>query len=87
MGKRDIRAREWVEQNYGGVSYRAFDLMEAGPERIEQMFEQVVEGMSRGELRALPVKTFGMGEAEGAFRWMAQARHERRRQRLADARR
>jgi NAD(P)-dependent dehydrogenase (short-subunit alcohol dehydrogenase family) len=55
--------------------YRAFDLMEAGPDRIASMFAQVVEGFESGRLKPLPVRSFPVREAEAALRFMSQARH------------
>ena len=38
MGKADIREPDEVASTHPGVPYRAFDLLEAGPERIREMF-------------------------------------------------
>ncbi len=75
MGKTDIRDASAVTTSHPGVSYRAFDLMDAGPDRIATMFAQVVEGFESGRLKALPVRSFPVTEAEAAFRFMGQAHH------------
>jgi acyl transferase domain-containing protein/NAD(P)-dependent dehydrogenase (short-subunit alcohol dehydrogenase family)/acyl carrier protein len=75
MGKTDIRDAAQVSAAHPGIRYRAFDLSEAGPDRIASMFEAIVSGFERGVLRPLPVRTFAMTEAEAAFRFMAQAKH------------
>ncbi|MDC3955567.1 type I polyketide synthase [Polyangium jinanense] len=75
MGKTDIRSAEDVARRHPGVEYRAFDLFEAGPDRIQEMFRLVVDGFVRGHLRPLPVRVFPIEQAESAFRFMAQARH------------
>ena len=49
--------------------------MEAGPDRIAEMLESIVEGFASGRLRPLPVRAFPITEAEAAFRFMAQAQH------------
>ncbi|WP_437915946.1 amino acid adenylation domain-containing protein [Sorangium sp. So ce302] len=75
MGKTDIRSAEAVGAAHPGVMYRAFDLLEVEPERIQQMFRRVSEGFAAGWLRPLPVRAFAVTEAEAALRFMAQARH------------
>ncbi len=75
MGKTDIRDAATVAAAHPGVTYRAFDLITVDPDRIAAMFAEVVAGFASGHLKALPVRTFPMTAAEGAFRLMAQARH------------
>ncbi len=75
MGKTDIRDAAGLAASHPGITYRAFDLFEVGPERIAAMFAAVVDGFATGHLKALPVRVFPMTEAESAFRFMAQARH------------
>jgi acyl transferase domain-containing protein/NADPH-dependent curcumin reductase CurA/acyl carrier protein len=74
MGKTDIRDAALVNAAYPGIRYRAFDLVEAGPERLAEMLGEIVRGFASGHLRALPVRTFPVTEAEAAFRLMAQGR-------------
>ncbi|GAA2247624.1 hypothetical protein GCM10010232_38610 [Streptomyces amakusaensis] len=71
MGKADIRDPDSVE----GRTYRAFDLSEAGPERIGQMLDEVLALFARGALTLPPVRTFDVRRAPDAFRFMSQARH------------
>ncbi|WP_211256711.1 SDR family NAD(P)-dependent oxidoreductase, partial [Actinoalloteichus caeruleus] len=68
MGKTDPRDPD-------GVSYRAFDLVEAGPERIGQLLAEVLALFERGALRPLPVRTWDVRRAPEAFRYLAKARH------------
>ncbi|WP_197041558.1 type I polyketide synthase, partial [Chondromyces apiculatus] len=75
MGKTDIRSPEAVSAAHPGVDYRAFDLWEAGPERIQEMLRAISDGFTAGHLRPLPVRTFPITDAESALRFMAQARH------------
>ncbi len=75
MGKTDIRDREVVARDHPGVAYRAFDLMEAGPERLRQMLAEVLELCERGVLEPLPVTTWDVRHAREAFRFLSQARH------------
>ncbi|MFI6090871.1 SDR family NAD(P)-dependent oxidoreductase [Streptomyces sp. NPDC051218] len=71
MGKADVRDPDSVE----GRMYRAFDLSEAGPERIGQMLDEVLALFARGVLSLPPVRTFDVRRAPDAFRFMSQARH------------
>ena len=75
MGKTDIREADEVAARHPGVGYRAFDLMEAGPERIQEMFTALGELFDAGALRPLPVSAFDIGRAPEAFRFMSQAGH------------
>jgi polyene macrolide polyketide synthase len=75
MGKTDIRDAARVAEEHSGVTYRAFDLVEAGPERIREMLAELVALFERGALEPLPVKTWGLRRAREAFRFMSQARH------------
>ncbi|MFJ8743081.1 type I polyketide synthase [Embleya sp. NPDC127516] len=75
MGKTDIRDADEVAARYDGIAYRAFDLMDAGPERITEMLAEIVELFERGRLRPIPVTTWDVRQAPAAFRFLAQARH------------
>jgi acyl transferase domain-containing protein/surfactin synthase thioesterase subunit/acyl carrier protein len=75
MGKTDIRAAASVMAVHPGVAYRAFDLLDAGLDRIQEIFRMVCDGFASGRLKPLPVRSFAVTEAEAAFRFMAQARH------------
>ncbi|WP_306463754.1 SDR family NAD(P)-dependent oxidoreductase [Streptomyces sp. WAC07061] len=75
MGKTDIRDPRDVADAYPGVRYRAFDLMEAGPERIGEMLAELGRLFEAGVLRPLPVRAWDIRRAPEAFRFMSQARH------------
>ena len=75
MGKTDIRDAEEVGRRHPGVGYRAFDLFEAGPERIREMLSEILGLFEEGVLRALPVRTWDLRRARDAFRFVGQARH------------
>lgn len=75
MGKTDIRDPDVIARAYPGVRYRAFDLLEVGPERIAQMLAQSVALFDVGVLRPLPVKTFDVRRAHAALRYVSHARH------------
>jgi len=67
MGKTDIRE--------GLPGYRAFDLAEAGPDRIRQMLADLVALFADEHLTALPVRAWDVRRAQAAYRFMSQARH------------
>ncbi|WP_331762734.1 type I polyketide synthase [Streptomyces sp. NBC_01563] len=75
MGKADVRDPETVAAAHPGVDYRAFDVIEAGPERIGQMLAEVVALFESGALRPLPVRDWDVRRAPEAFRFLSQARH------------
>lgn len=75
MGKTDIRDAQEIAANYPGVQYRAFDLSEAGPARMQEMLAEVRELFDTRELHRLPVTTWDVRCAPAAFRFMSQARH------------
>ncbi|MGW0337527.1 SDR family NAD(P)-dependent oxidoreductase, partial [Streptomyces sp. NPDC003011] len=75
MGKTDIRDAAGVEARHPGVTYQAFDLMEAGPDRIRQMLGEIVALLEAGVLDLLPVRTWDVRRAPDAYRFMSQARH------------
>nr|APD71608.1 type I polyketide synthase 2 [Streptomyces sp.] len=75
MGKTDIREPGQVAADHGGVRYQAFDLIEAGPDRIKEMFAQVRDLFDRGVLEPLPVTAWDVRKAPEAFRHLSQARH------------
>lgn len=57
------------------MAYRAFDLMEAGPQRIAQMLAELVELFKTEALHRLPVKSWDVRHAREAYRFLSQARH------------
>ncbi|KPC79290.1 type I polyketide synthase, partial [Streptomyces sp. NRRL S-4] len=75
MGKADVRDPEAVAHAHPGVAYQAFDVIQAGPERIGRMLAEVVALFESGALRPLPVRTWDVRRAAEAFRFLSQARH------------
>ncbi|WP_139333057.1 SDR family NAD(P)-dependent oxidoreductase, partial [Mycobacterium sp. SP-6446] len=74
MGKTDLRdPRQVAADNH--VQYRAFDLMEAGPDHIAAMLAELMGLFAAGTLKPLPVKTFDVRSAPAAYRFISQARH------------
>ena len=64
MGKADVRP---------GV--RAFDLADAGPQRLGEILAEVVRLHTAGELRRPPITTWDVRRARNALRYMSRAEH------------
>ena len=75
MGKTDIRPVDAVADEHPGVAYRAFDLSQAGLERIQQMLRKLLELFEQGVLAPLPITTWDVRRAPEAFRFMSRAQH------------
>ncbi|WAC93722.1 type I polyketide synthase [Mycobacterium sp. Aquia_213] len=75
MGKTDIREPGEIAQEHPSVRYRAFDLFEAGPERIQQLLDELAALFGEEVLRPLPVTRFDVRRAPAALRYLSQARH------------
>ncbi|MEK8173979.1 MDR/SDR family oxidoreductase [Streptomyces sp. M19] len=75
MGRTDPRDPERVARAHAGVAYRAFDVNEAGPDRLRAILHEVVALFESGALTPLPVATWDVRDGVRAFRHMSQARH------------
>ncbi|QDY80096.1 type I polyketide synthase [Streptomyces qinzhouensis] len=75
MGKTDIRDPGRVAADHPGVDYRAFDLYEAGPDLINEMFRSVMELFADGRVRPNPISVRHIRDARTAFRDMSRGRH------------
>jgi polyketide synthase 7 len=71
MGKTDLRDADSMP---AGVMYRAFDLIEAGPDRMAAMFGELMALFADGTLKPLPIKAFDVRCAPAAYRFVSQAR-------------
>jgi acyl transferase domain-containing protein/NADPH:quinone reductase-like Zn-dependent oxidoreductase len=68
MGKTDVRTGL-------DIPYHAFDLSDAGPERMGEILTEVVALFEQGVLEPLPLTVWDVREAVTAWRYMAQAKH------------
>ena len=76
MGKTDIRDAAQVQAAHPGVSYQAFDLRtDAGRDRIQEMFAELLGLVELGVLSPLPVTAWDVREGPRAFRYLSQAQH------------
>ncbi|WP_302186133.1 type I polyketide synthase [Streptomyces sp. AC550_RSS872] len=73
MGKTDPRDPERIAADHPGVRYRAFDLGDAGLDRIAEILALLVPLFESGELAPLPVTTWDIRDATAAFRALSQA--------------
>ncbi|WP_261864600.1 SDR family NAD(P)-dependent oxidoreductase, partial [Mycobacterium marinum] len=74
MGKTDIRDPQQIAVEYPGVIYEAFDLMDAGPARIQPMLGQLHTLFEASALESLPTRTWDVRCAPAAYRFVSQAR-------------
>ncbi|MFI9721762.1 type I polyketide synthase [Streptomyces sp. NPDC052396] len=75
MGKTDIRDPQQVAADHSGVDYQAFDLYEAGPDVIHEMFRAVMKLFADGRVHLNPIAVRNIRDARKAFREMSQGRH------------
>jgi acyl transferase domain-containing protein/D-arabinose 1-dehydrogenase-like Zn-dependent alcohol dehydrogenase/acyl carrier protein len=75
MGKTDVRDADVVAREHEGVGYRAFDLLDAGLDRIQAMLRELVGMFERDILELLPLEVWDVRSAPEAFRYVGQAKH------------
>jgi len=75
MGKTDIRDPAVLADSHPSLSYQAFDVIDAGLERIREMLGELLELFGAGVLEPLPIIAWDIRRASEAFRFMSQARH------------
>ncbi|GHJ05576.1 SDR family NAD(P)-dependent oxidoreductase [Streptomyces olivaceus] len=75
MGRSDIRSAADLRDRHADVSYQAFELTDAGFDRIQEMLRELVGLFGAGVLRPLPVRSWDVRGAQDAFRFMSRARH------------
>ncbi|MGC0421377.1 SDR family NAD(P)-dependent oxidoreductase [Embleya sp. AB8] len=75
MGKTDIRDPHTIATNYPGITYQAYDVLDPGLDRVQEMLVAIRELCDSGALRPLPVTAWDVRRAPEAFRYLSQARH------------
>ncbi|MGX7825876.1 type I polyketide synthase [Actinokineospora sp. 24-640] len=68
MGKADPRSPD-------GVDYQAFDLFDAGPDRLREMLADLLDLFAAGAITLLPVRAWDVRDAQFALRHVGQGRH------------
>jgi NADPH:quinone reductase-like Zn-dependent oxidoreductase len=58
MGKTDIRDGKEIAKAHPDVSYRAFDLIEAGPKRIGEILNELLALFAQGALKHSPITSW-----------------------------
>ncbi|MCD9591914.1 SDR family NAD(P)-dependent oxidoreductase, partial [Streptomyces sp. 8ZJF_21] len=71
MGKTDIRDAAQIPD----ATYHAFDLMDAGRDRLREIMTELLALFEQGVLHPMPVHAFDIRQAREAFSWMSRARH------------
>ncbi|MCX5330377.1 type I polyketide synthase [Streptomyces sp. NBC_00140] len=74
MGKTDIREPDQLAQTHN-IHYRNFDLIEAGPDRIQHILTTLRDHFTQGTLTPLPTTNFDIRHTPHALRHLSQARH------------
>ncbi|WP_411104780.1 type I polyketide synthase [Streptomyces sp. cmx-4-9] len=75
MGKADLRDPDVIAAEHDGVRYRSYDLLEAGPERIQEMLSEVVSLFEKGVLEHAPIRTWDVRRGAEAFRFLREGRN------------
>ncbi|MGW3916564.1 beta-ketoacyl synthase N-terminal-like domain-containing protein, partial [Streptomyces sp. NPDC005070] len=75
MGKTDIRDPHQIAAAHPGVDYRPFDLYEAGPDALQEMFRAVMDLFADGSVQLPPLSLRDIHDARAVFREMSQGRH------------
>ncbi len=75
MGKTDVRDPEQVARDHDGVTYRAYDLMSSGPDRIGQLLTALMGLFEGGALTPLTTATWPVARVAAALRHVREARH------------
>nr|WP_241832958.1 type I polyketide synthase [Amycolatopsis sp. CB00013] len=75
MGKTDIRDADEVAAAHPGVTYRAFDLLDAGRPRIGEILAELLELFGAGSLTVPRPTLWDARRAPEVFRFMSQAKH------------
>ena len=75
IGKTDIRSGPDIAAAYPAVGYHPHDLGGASPDQLQRAWTVLVELFHAGVLQPLPATSYGLVQAQKAFRDMSQARH------------
>ncbi|MEU6558014.1 zinc-binding dehydrogenase, partial [Streptomyces sp. NPDC046915] len=75
IGKTDIRDADEVAAAHPGVRYAAYDVQDAGPDRIREMLDELLALFEAGALTPPPITAWGLANAPEALRFLSQAQH------------
>ncbi|MGW7468545.1 type I polyketide synthase [Streptomyces xantholiticus] len=72
MGKADIRDAETIAAERPGVAYDAFDLWQAGPQRLGELLQEIVALFRQGVLQFAPIRTWDVRQGREALRHLRE---------------
>jgi len=75
MGKADVRDADTVAAEHAGVTYHAFDLQDAGIDRIAEILEELIGFFEAGILTPPPIVTWDVRRGREAFRYLRDGRN------------
>ncbi|WP_069164173.1 type I polyketide synthase [Nocardia altamirensis] len=75
MGKTDLRDPDVVAREHAGVRYRSYDLLEAGPDRIQEMLTEIAGLFTAGVLVPSPIRAWDVRQGAAAFRFLREGRN------------
>ncbi|MCG6495743.1 SDR family NAD(P)-dependent oxidoreductase [Kitasatospora sp. A2-31] len=75
MGKTDIRDPEVVGTAHPGVRYRSYDLLEAGPDRIQEMLVEISALFELGVTTSSPIRSWDVRRGAEALRFLREGRN------------
>jgi acyl transferase domain-containing protein/acyl carrier protein len=75
MGKTERRDSDAVAAAHAAVTYRAYDVRDPGPDRIQEMLIALVTLFDTGALEPPRVLAWDIRRAPHAFRYLSEARH------------
>ncbi|MFC5891138.1 SDR family NAD(P)-dependent oxidoreductase, partial [Kitasatospora aburaviensis] len=75
MGKTDIRDPKVVGAAHAGVRYRSYDLLEAGPDRIQEMLVEISALFELGVTTSAPIRAWDVRRGAEALRFLREGRN------------
>ncbi|MGW7349355.1 SDR family NAD(P)-dependent oxidoreductase, partial [Streptomyces sp. NPDC054854] len=75
MGKTDIRDPKVIGTAHDGVRYRSYDLLEAGPDRIQEMLVEISALFERGVTTSAPIRAWDVRRGADALRFLREGRN------------
>ncbi|MFD0686283.1 type I polyketide synthase [Actinomadura fibrosa] len=75
LGKTDVRDPGAVAAEHPGVTYRSFDLLDPGLDRVHGILTELHDLFAAGAVEPLPVTAFDARQASEALRHLSLARH------------
>ncbi|MFC4612665.1 type I polyketide synthase [Streptomyces maoxianensis] len=74
MGKTDIRDVVRTEEQYPGITYRAYNILGVGPERIGEVLGELIALFESGALAHLPLRAWDIHQGHVPLRMLSRAK-------------